>query len=242
MDREGEPEVRKGLRLLFACAIAFACALPASAQEGSGGPLGIGEPRKPEPYTLEQRFLQAAREGDRATLELALARGVAPGTRDDLGRSALLLAVHDAGSLEIARFLHAKGAAVDEPDHGGRAPLSWTAADGHEEIARWLLDLGARADRRDAEGRTPLFYAAAAGHAGIATLLLDRGADPNAADRFGDTTLMLVCARGQDSMAALLLARGADPSLRNQEGRTAADRAAPGASVCRSAGALQSPR
>jgi hypothetical protein len=33
-------------------------------------------------------------------------------------------------------------------------------------------------------------------------------------------------------MAELLLAHGADPSLRDQEGRTARDRAAPGTDPC----------
>jgi ankyrin repeat protein len=63
--------------------------------------------------------------------------------------------------------------------------------------------------------------------------LLARGADPNAAARFQDTPLMLACVQGRGEIAALLLQRGADPSLRNQEGRTAADRAAPGTDVCR---------
>ena len=57
-------------------------------------------------------------------------------TKDDLGRTALLLAARDAGSLELVRFLHAKGAAVDEPDVGGRAALSYAAESGRLDIVR----------------------------------------------------------------------------------------------------------
>jgi hypothetical protein len=213
--------------------LASRAADPAARPAAPGGPLGIGEPRAPEPFTLEQRFLDAARRGDRATLERALARGVSVEARDELQRSALLLATMDAGSLDLVRFLHAKGAALDEPDLGGRAPLSWAAGTGRLDIVRWLAERGARPDLPDAEGRTPLFHAVGGGHAEVVSFLLDRGADPNAADRFRDTPLMLACVQGRGELAALLLRRGADPSLRNQEGRSAADRAAPGTDACR---------
>jgi ankyrin repeat protein len=234
------PEARSGLRLLAFLALALVLAPAASAEENRA--LGIGEPRAAEPFTLAQRYLQAARDGDRRTIERALARGVAADAKDDLGRNALLLAVHDAGDLALARFLHEKGVALDLPDATGRAALSWAAADGRLEIARWLAESGAAIDRPDAERRTPLFHAAAGGHRDVAAFLLERGADPNAADRFGDTPLILACAKGLNDVAALLLERGADPALRNQEGRAAADRAAPGADVCKGAGALRSPR
>jgi hypothetical protein len=64
-------------------------------------PLGIGEPRAPEPFTLEQRLLDAARRGDDATALRALEKGAPVGAKDDVGRSALLLAARDAGSLEL---------------------------------------------------------------------------------------------------------------------------------------------
>ena len=206
---------------------------PARAPAPGGHPLGIGEARKPEPFTLEQRYLDAARRGDRATLERALELGVAVDARDDLQRSALLLAAKDPGSLALVELLHERGAAVDVPDLGGRTPLSWAAAEGHLDVARWLAERGAQIDRRDGEGRTPLFHTVGGGHGEVIAFLLDRGADPNAVDRFRDTPLMLACMQGRAEIAALLLQRGADPSLENQEGRTAADRAAPGVDVCR---------
>jgi len=95
-----------------------------------------------------------------------------------------------------------------------------------------LLERGALLDRPDVQGRTPLFHAVLGNQPETVTLLLDAGADVNPVDAFGDTPLMMACAKGRGDLAALLLARGADASLRNQEGRTARDRAAPGTDAC----------
>ena len=188
--------------------------------------LGVGEPPAPEPFTLEQRYHDAARRGDRRTLELALERGAPVDAQDDLGRSALLLAISDAGSLEIARWLRAKGAAIDEPDHQGRTPISFAAARGHLDAVRELAAWGAQIDRQDADGRTPLFHAVLGDHRDVVAFLLDAGAAVDAADRFGDTPLMMACGKGYAGMAAYLVERGADPALHDQEGRSASDRAA----------------
>jgi len=228
--------------LLLALATPLAARAADPAAPGSGHALGIGEPRAPERFTLELRFLQAARDGDRKMIEVTLDRGVSIETKDDLGRNALLLATHDAGDLALVEWLAARGAAIDLPDVGGRAPVSWAAADGRIEILRWLVERGAVLDRPDVEKRTPLFHAVTTEQLDAVEFLLERGANPNAADRFGDTPLMMACSKGYDALAQLLLERGADPSLRNQEGRTAADRAAPGANACRASGALQTPR
>lgn len=205
----------------------------AAPREPGGRPLGIGEPREPEPFTPELRLLDAARRGDRRTVELMLERGVSVETRDDLGRTPLLLAARDAGSLELVRFLRAKGAAADVADLGGQTPLSWAAAAGRLDLVRELAGWGAAVDSLDEDFRTPLFHAVLGGHREVVAFLLERGADPNSADRFGDTPLMMACAKAHGELAADLLEHGADPARRNQEGRTARDRAASvGAEPC----------
>jgi serine/threonine-protein phosphatase 6 regulatory ankyrin repeat subunit B len=102
-----------------------------------------------------------------------------------------------------------------------------------------LLERGATLDQPDVQGRTPLFHAVLGNQPETVSFLLDAGADVNPADAFGDTPLMLACAKGRGELAALLLARGADVSLRNQEGRTARDRAAPGTDACFAGGASE---
>ncbi|MDX2166637.1 MAG: ankyrin repeat domain-containing protein [Deltaproteobacteria bacterium] len=191
--------------------------------------LGLGEPRKPEPFTIEQRLLDAVRRGDRPTIARALELGAPLGARDDIGRGVVLLAVLEAQDRELVRWLHDRGAAVDEPDTGGRTALSFAAATGQLEVVRFLLDQGALVDRRDVQQRTALFHAALGNQPETVALLLVRGADPNAKDQFADTPLIVACAKGNTPVATVLLAHGADPALRDQEGRTAYDRSAPGA-------------
>jgi ankyrin repeat protein len=196
--------------------------------------MGTGEVREPEPFTREQRLLDAARRGDRATAERAIQLGVPIATKDDLGRSLVALAALDAGSLELIELFVAKGAAVDEPDVQGRAAVSFAAANGNLAIVRYLAEKGAEVDRPDWQERTPLFHAALADHAAVVAFLLDRGANANARDRFGDTPLIGACAKGNAATAKLLVERGADQSLRDQEGRTARERSAPGVAPCES--------
>jgi ankyrin repeat protein len=229
--------------IALACGLAFGCrsepppaaAAPTPVASASAPhaaqnlALGLGEPRRPEPFTIEQRLLDAVRRNDRPTIERALERGAPLGARDDIGRGVVLLAVLDAQNLDLVRWLHAQGAALDEPDHGGRNALSFAAETGQTEVARYLLDQGTLVDRRDVQQRTALFNAALGNHAEIVALLLARGADPNARDQFADTPLIVACAKGNAPVATLLLAHGADPSLRDQEGRTAYERSAPGA-------------
>jgi hypothetical protein len=196
--------------------------------------MGTGEAPAPQPFTREQRLLEAAREGDRATVERALELGVPVESADDLGRSALLLAARDAGDLELVRFLHERGAEIDRPDADGRTPLSFAAAAGRLELVRYLAREGAAVDSKDDRDRTPLFHAVLFDRRETVAWLLEHGAEVDVADRFGDTPLMMACAKDHAEMARLLLAHGADARARDQEGRTAADRAAPGLEdVCR---------
>jgi ankyrin repeat protein len=205
---------------------------PRDGESGRNLLMGTGEPLEPAPFTLEQRFLHAVRKGDRSTVERALELGVSVDTKDDLGRSALLLAARDAGSLELVRFLRERGAAVDEPDLGGRTALSFAAGKGRLELVRYLVSQGAAVDRADHQGRTPLFHAVFGNHVDVVSFLLGKGAEVNPRDQFLDTPLMAACAKGLGEMAELLLTHGADPALRDQEGRTARERAAPGTAPC----------
>ena len=197
-----------------------------------GRPLGLGEPRIPQPYTLNQRLLDAASHSDRKTIELALKRGAHLDAKDDIGRDAVMRAVLDAGDLDMVKWLHSKGAALDQPDNGGRTGLSFAAEKDRLDIVRYLVENGAEVNRIDMQKRTALFQAAIGGHLDVARYLLDHAAKPNVQDQFGDSPLMVACAKGYGEMAKLLLSRGADPELKDEEGRTARQRAAAGTEAC----------
>jgi ankyrin repeat protein len=205
---------------------------PASRGSSPNVALGTGEARDPQPFTLEQRLLDAVRRGDRPTIERALELGATVQAKDDLARSTVVLATKDAGDLELVRWLRAKGVPIDEPDLGGRTALSFAAEAGRLDLVRELVDDGALVDRPDGQQRAPLFHAVFGAHDDVVAFLLDHGAGVNARDQFGDTPLIVACAKGFASTAALLLRRGADPSLKDQEGRTAKERSAPGVEPC----------
>jgi len=194
--------------------------------------MGTGEPRVPQPFTMEQRLVDGVRRNDRPTIERALELGAPVDAKDDLGRSLVVLATKDAGDLDLVRWLRAKGAPIDVPDLGGRTALSFAAEAGRLELARELAEHGAAIDRRDGQQRSPLFHAALGDHAEVVRFLIDRGADVNARDAFGDTALIVACAKGHATTAGVLLERGADATLKDQEGRTAKERSAPGVVPC----------
>lgn len=194
--------------------------------------LGLGEVRDPEPFTLDQRLLDAVRRNDRPTIERALELGAKLGAKDDLGRSTLFLAAMDAQSVDLVRWFHEKGVAIDEADVSSRTPLSFAADIGKLEIVRYLVEHGAAVDSRDVQQRTPLLHAAGADHPDVIAYLVDEGADRNARDHFGDTPLIVACAKGNAAAATMLLQKGADASIRDQEGRTAKERSAPGTTPC----------
>jgi ankyrin repeat protein len=205
--------------------------------EGSAAPvvnraLGLGEVRNPEPFTVDQRLRDAVSRNDRPTIERALERGADVKAKDELGRSPLFLAVMDARSLELARWLHEKGVPVDEPDVSGRSALSFAADLGDFPIVRYLVENGAAVDRRDVQQRTPLMHAAGANHPQIIAYLKERGADVNVRDQFGDTPLIVACAKGNVESVKVLLELGADPKIKDQEGRTAKERSAAEAAPC----------
>lgn len=227
----------RALALGILAPVAFAAATASAEPGGATGDrnliMGTGEMREPQPFTREQRLLDAVRRDDRATVEAALDLGVPVDSADDLQRSALLLAARDAGDVELVRFLHERGGAIDRPDSSGRTPLSYAASAGRVELARYLVEQGAEVDRRDRRKRTPLYHAVVGNQPEMVAWLLDHGADVDVKDRFLDTPLIMACAKGEREVAQLLIERGADRSARNQDGRSAEDRAAQGMDICR---------
>ncbi|MFN2377619.1 MAG: ankyrin repeat domain-containing protein [Candidatus Binatia bacterium] len=213
---------------------------PAS-RPGSGSLVPKPSAPDPRPFTLEDRYLDAAQRGDLKMIQLCLDKGVDPKTKDSIGRSALLLAAREAKNLEVVKFLHDKGLAADEPDATGRSPLADAAGNGDVTIVSWLIEQKADLERKDAQGRTPIFGAAIGGSAPTVARLIEAGAKVNVRDNYEDTPLIDACNKGNDEVARLLVEKGADPSLKDQEGRTARERAPETAKYCRSLGEAKPP-
>jgi ankyrin repeat protein len=191
------------------------------------------EPLAPRAFTLEDRYLDAARRGDLAVLRLCLEKGADLRAKDGFGRSALLLAARDARSLEMVRLLQGRGLVPDEADNSGRAALAWAAGNGDLAMVSYLVEQGAQVDRKDWQGQSPLYNAVLGGSRETVLRLIAAAADVNVRDNFGDTPLIGACDKGFDEIARLLVEKGADPALRDQEGRSARERAAESAAYCR---------
>ena len=206
---------------------------PAPLRPHAGSMVPKTEPLAPSPFTLAERYLDAARRGDMPTLKLCIEKGVDVRAKDGFARSALLLAVLNARNLEMVKLLQTHGLPIDEPDVRGRTPLGYAAGNGQLEMVSYLLEQGAAADRKDGQGQTPLYHAVLIGSKETVSRLLTAGADIDSRDQFGDTPLMGACNKGLDDIARLLVEKGADPSLKDQEGRTARERAPAGSTYCR---------
>ena len=221
--------------LLLAGAIGVARAADEAAPAQPKGPLvpGPGEPLKPRAFTLEDRYLDAARRGDIDTLKLCIEKGVNDKAKDGFERDALLLAASEGRRLDMVKLLDARGLPIDAPDVRGIAAIGYAAGNGQLEIVSYLIERGAKVDRKDVQQMTPLVHAVLGGDKPTVARLIEAGADVNSRDQFKDTPLIAACNKGQDDIAKLLVEKGADPLLEDQEGRTASERATSGSQYCR---------
>ncbi|MEE1619228.1 ankyrin repeat domain-containing protein [Brachybacterium sp. J153] len=91
---------------------------------------------------LARTMLDAARQGDAATLLSLVDQGAPVNLRDGAGNSALMLAAYH-GHAELVAELAARGADVDLLNDRGQSPLAGAAFKGDAAVARALLAAGA---------------------------------------------------------------------------------------------------
>jgi ankyrin repeat protein len=172
--------------------------------------------------------------------KLLLDRGADVNARNGAGRTALMMAMEGSASEyrvvgaddSMARLLFARGANVNARDDAG-----WTSllkvlnlwAD-QQALIEFLVSKGANINARLNDGRTGLMLAARLGKDDRVRFLIAKGADVNARDMSGVTVLMLAATIQRDeqsfNMMELLRKNGANLNDTDDQGRTAADRAA----------------
>lgn len=159
----------------------------------------------PSPSTEDKAFLAACAENRWQQVEAMLQQAQDPNTKDELGRSALGLAVQ-AGHTLCAKLLLEAGASTQ--DAASTTLLHLAAPFGDSEVVRMLLD--ARADTRaaDSDGATALHLAARYGHADVVRVLLGARADIKAADSDGATALHLAACYGPYADVTRVLLQG----------------------------------
>lgn len=147
-----------------------------------------------------------SRECPLELIELLLDAGADVDTRDEHGRTPLLLALPHPAKLAL---LLGRGANPNLSESDGATPLIHAIAEARDESVRALEVAGAREDGRlDAE----LLLAVRRGERSSVERALASGADPNR--RIGTTPLLEAIAFGHTELARMILVSGADPNRR----------------------------
>ncbi|MGW4055416.1 ankyrin repeat domain-containing protein [Streptomyces sp. NPDC004779] len=166
-------------------------------------------------------LVEAARDGDTATVERLLREGVAP---DDPGGGrvmALEAAVHPGHAAVVDLLLRAgaePARLVGEYD-GDQTPLTIAVGRGHTDVVRLLLAAGAPTGPQTRFGWVPLVHAATGtlGDAlALIDLLLEFGADLEERQR-DMTPLEWAAGMPRTDVVHHLLARGATPTLQARD-------------------------
>jgi ankyrin repeat protein len=127
-----------------------------------------------------------------------------------------LMRAIEAGDDARVNEILACGAAAEERDDEGRAPLVLAAGLGHSRIVQALVASGARSDRADRWGETPVHAAARCGHEAVLAILVGSSAVLEMPGRDGMTALLAAASVGHEGCFRLLLAAGADPLAHNR--------------------------
>ena len=104
---------------------------------------------------LAHRLMDAAREGDGATLRRYLDAGVPATLTNAAGDSLVMLAAYNGHASVVADLL-ARGADADAPNDRGQTPLAGAVFKGYTDVVATLLGAGA-----DPDAGTPSARAAA---------------------------------------------------------------------------------
>lgn len=174
--------------------------------------------------SLSDRLLQAAASNDAAAVGELLRQGADIEARDTRGRSALLLATHNA-AIDAARMLIEAGADVNAKDDIEDSPYLYAGAEGPLEILRMTLAHGADLGSVNRYGGTALIPAAHHGHVDIVRELLGTEIDIDHVNNPGWTALLEAIILGDGGpiyieIVRLLLEAGTDPALPDGDGVT----------------------
>jgi ankyrin repeat protein len=158
----------------------------------------------------------AAKRGDRAAVQAALARKADVNLAQPDGTTALHWAV-ERDDLELTDMLLRAGARVTSRTREGVTPLQLAAINGSARMIDRLVKAGADPKAPlTAGGDTALMMAARTGKTDALRVLLESGSEVNAKESWGGTTaLMWAVAEGHADAARMLIAGGADVNARS---------------------------
>lgn len=180
---------------------------------------------KPSKGLANRRLLAAAERGDATAAAVAIRAGADLETRDERGRTPLLLAV-TKDRLEVARLLVYLGADPDALDDQHDTPWLVTGVTGSVDLLEVLLPAGPDLTIRNRFGGTSLIPASERGHVAYVRRAVRTGIDVNHVNNLGWSALLEAVILGDGSrryqqIVTTLLDAGADPKITDRQGVTA---------------------
>ena len=180
---------------------------------------------KPSKGTANRRLLAAAERGDATAAALAVRAGANLETRDESGRTPLLLAV-TGDRLAVARLLVYLGAEPDALDDQHDTPWLVTGVTGSVDMLEVLLLVRPDLTIRNRFGGTSLIPASERGHVDYVRRVVRTSIDVNHVNDLGWTALLEAVILGDGSkryqqIVTILLDAGADPRIADRGGVTA---------------------
>ncbi|MDR2952205.1 MAG: ankyrin repeat domain-containing protein [Treponema sp.] len=140
---------------------------------------------------------------------------------DDLGNSALHIAIQERASAATLKAIIDQGCRLNASDYNGKTPLRLALDLGLLEQAKILADAGAGPFQQAADGKTPADIALAKGKEYLWAVF--SGKAINAKDSSGNTILHLAARGGTPETIILLLELGANKTIRNISSESPAD-------------------
>lgn len=151
----------------------------------------------------DQQMIQAAYDGDLATVTSLLNSGANPNAIDKNSYTAIIYACA-YGYEDIVKLLISKKANVTSFKNDVN-PMFAAVNNDNTKIIRILIDAGASVNVKDANGYTPLMFAAQEGYDKTVKFLLKNGADINVESKVGHTALSIAIQNDRESTVKLLL-------------------------------------
>ena len=183
------------------------------------------EADKPSKRVANRRLLAAAESGDATAAALAIRSGASLETRDERGRTPLLLAATQ-DRLAVARLLVYLGADPDALDDRRDTPWLVTGVTGSVDMLEVLLPAEPDLTIRNRFGGTSLIPASERGHVGYVRRVVRTGIDVNHVNDLGWTALLEAVILGDGSrryqqIVGILVDAGAEPKIADRQGVTA---------------------
>ncbi|MEI6076345.1 MAG: ankyrin repeat domain-containing protein, partial [Verrucomicrobiota bacterium] len=171
-------------------------------------------------FDYEGQLFAACKDGNRAAVNEAIAKGAVVDACTDDGNTALMAAAAN-GHADIIKDLITAHASVNKITPDGNTPLMLAAWEGKPEAIKELIAAGAKPDAKKPDGKTAMHLAVFQGHTDAVNALLESKANIDLQDSELYTPLMVAVDKERVDIFQLLLDHGARQSITNRQGNSA---------------------